>query len=111
MNVYDQAHNLARAIKESKEYKEYVRMKEAASQKEELAAMLNDFQAKQFEIQAKQLLGEEINQELIDQVQSLSQIIMKDPLAFEYFQAMQRFTLLVNDVYNILGEVIKFDGK
>lgn len=111
MNVHDEAHNLARAIKESHEYKEYVRMKEAASQNEELAAMLNDFQSKQFEIQAKQMLGEELNQELIAQVQSLSQIIMKDPLAFEYIQAMQRFSLLVNDVYTILGEVIKFDGK
>ncbi len=57
MNVHDEAHNLARAIRESHEYKEYVRMKEAASQNEELAAMLNDFQAKQFELQAKQMLG------------------------------------------------------
>jgi len=111
MNVYDQAHNLARAIKESNEYKEYVRVKEVASKNEELAAMLNDFQSKQFELQTKQLLGEEVSQDLIEQVQSLSQIVMRDPLAFEYIQAMQRFILLVNDVYNILGEVIKFDGK
>ncbi|HWQ77989.1 MAG TPA: YlbF family regulator [Anaerovoracaceae bacterium] len=111
MNVHDEAHNLARAIKDSFEYKEYARMKEAASRNEELAAMLNDFQSKQFEIQAKQMLGEELNQDLIAQVQSLTQIIMKDPLAFEYIQAMQRFSLLVNDVYTILGEVIKFEGK
>lgn len=111
MNVHDEAHSLARAIKESHEYKEYARLKEEASRNGELAAMLNDFQAKQFEIQAKQMLGEELDHDLIDQVQSLSQIIMKDPLAFEYIQAMQRFSLLVNDVYNILGEVIKFDGK
>jgi cell fate (sporulation/competence/biofilm development) regulator YlbF (YheA/YmcA/DUF963 family) len=111
MNVHDEAHNLARAIKESQEYKEYARLKEAASRNEELAAMLNDFQAKQFEIQAKQMLGEELGSDLMEQVQSLSQIIMRDPLAFEYIQAMQRFSLLVNDVYTILGEVIKFDSK
>lgn len=111
MNVHDEAHNLARAIKESQEYKEYVRLKEAASLNPELSAMLNDFQAKQFEIQAKQMLGEELGEELMEQVQSLSQIIMKDPLAFEYMQAMQRFSLLVNDVYTILGDVIKFDGR
>jgi hypothetical protein len=55
--------------------------------------------------------GRKLNQELIAQVQSQSQVIMKDPLAFEYFRRLQRFTLLVNDVYNILGEVIKFDEK
>jgi nucleotide-binding universal stress UspA family protein len=65
MNVHDEAHNLARAIKESFEYKEYVRMKDTASRNEELAAMLNDFQAKQFEIQAKQMLGGELDQDLV----------------------------------------------
>ncbi len=111
MNVHDEAHNLARAIKEAPEYKEYLRLKDLASQNEELAAMLNDFQSKQFEMQTKAVLGEELSSELMEQLQSLSQIIMRDPLAFEYLQAMQRFQLLVNDVYTILGEVIKFDGK
>ena len=66
--------------------------------------MLNDFQAKQFEVQAKVVMGEELNSELMEQIQSLTQILMKDPLAFEYLQAMQRFSLLVNDVYSILGK-------
>lgn len=111
MNVHDEAHNLARAIKESPEYKDYVRLKDAASQNEELTAMLNDFQAKQFEMQTKMVLGEEMSPELMEQVQSLTQILVKDPLAFEYLQAMQRFSMLVNDVYTILGEVVKFDSK
>jgi cell fate (sporulation/competence/biofilm development) regulator YlbF (YheA/YmcA/DUF963 family) len=111
MNVHDEAHNLARAIKESPEYKEYATLKETASGNEELAAMLNDFQAKQFEIQAKQLMGEELGPELMEQIQSLGQILMRDPLAAQYIQAEMRFSLLVNDVYNILGEVIKFDNK
>ena len=111
MNVHDEAHNLARAIKESQEYKDYAAIKETASGNEELAAMLNDFQAKQFEIQAKQLMGEELGPELMEQIQSLGQILMRDPLAAQYIQAEMRFSMLVNDVYNILGEVIKFDNK
>ena len=109
MNVHDEAHNLARAIRESDEYRQYAELKDAASQNEELAAMLNDYRAKQFEIQAKQMTGEELGPEVMEQIQSLSQIIMKDPLAFQYVQAEARFTLLVNDVFNILGDVIKFD--
>lgn len=111
MNVHDEAHNLARAIKESPEYKEYTRLKDLASQNEELSAMLNDFQAKQFEVQKKMVLGEEMDPELMQDIQSLTQVIMRDPLAFEYLQAMQRFSMLVNDVYAILGDVIKFDNK
>jgi Uncharacterized conserved protein len=109
MNVHDEAHNLARAIKESVEYQQYAELKDTASQNAELAAMLNDFQAKQFEIQAKQMIGEELGPELMEQIQSLYQILMKDPLAAQYVQAEMRFSMLVNDVYNILGEVIKFD--
>lgn len=107
MNVYDEAHNLARALKESPEYKQYFELKALASNNEELAAMLNDFQAKQFELQAKQMVGEELGPELMEQIQSLYQILMKDPLAAQYVQAEMRFSMLVNDVYNILGEVIK----
>ena len=109
MNVHDEAHNLARAIKESPEYKQYADLKAEASKNEELASMLNDFQAKQFELQAKQMIGEEMGPDLMEQIQSLYQILMRDPLASQYVQAEMRFSLLVNDVYNILGEVIRFD--
>ena len=109
MNIHDEAHNLARAIKESPEYRQYTELKETASRNEELAAMLNDYRAKQFEMQAKQMIGEDLGPELMEHIQSLSQIIMKDPLAMQYVQAEARFTLLVNDVFRILGEVIQFD--
>jgi len=107
MNIHDEAHNLARAIKESEEYKQYVSLKDTASQNEDLASMLNDFQAKQFEIQAKQMMGEELGPEMMEQIQSLYQILMKDPMAAQYIQAEMRFSMLIKDVYDILGEVIK----
>lgn len=107
MTVHDQAHNLARALKESDEYIQYAELKAAASQNPELTNMLNDFQAKQFEIQAKQMMGEELGEDMMGQIQSLYEIIMKDPLAAQYMQAEMRFSMLVNDVYTILGEVIK----
>lgn len=108
MNVYDQAHSLAKSIKESEEYQQYAGLKEVASQNEELSSMLNDFQGKQFEIQAKQMMGESLGEEMMAQVHSLYEIIMKDPLAAQYMQAEMRFSMLVNDVYKILGEVIQF---
>jgi cell fate (sporulation/competence/biofilm development) regulator YlbF (YheA/YmcA/DUF963 family) len=106
MNVYDAAHNLAKAIKESEEYKQYNDIKEAVSGNDELAGMLNDFQGKQFEIQAKQMMGEEIGEEMMGQIQSLYGIMMQDPTAAQYLQSEIRFSLMMNDIYKILGEVI-----
>lgn len=106
MNVYDAAHNLANAIKNSEEYKQYNQIKESVSGNEDLAGMLNDFQAKQFEIQAKQMMGEEIGEEMMEQIQSLYGIMMQDPTAAQYLQLEIRFSLMMNDIYKILGEVI-----
>lgn len=109
MNVYDEAHSLVRAIKNTPEYTQYLELKERVSENPELTEMLNDFQAKQFEIQKMQLLGGDLGSEMTEQIQSLYQILMKDPLAAQYIQAEMRFTMMINDVYNILGEVVKFN--
>jgi len=91
MNVYDQAHGLTAAIKESEEYKQYQAVKEKAKANPELEKMLQDFQAKQFELQAKQMMGESMGEDAIQQVQNLYTIIMQDPLAAEYMQCEMRF--------------------
>ena len=57
MNVHDHAHNLARALKESPEYKNYMEMNAKASENSELASMLNDFQAKQLKSKSHKCLG------------------------------------------------------
>jgi len=106
MNVYDQAHNLARAIKESEEFKQYDYLKKVIDQNAELSKMVKDFQAKQFELQAKQMMGEEMPADMMQSIQELYQIIMTDPTAAQYMQAEMRFSLMMNDVYKILGEVM-----
>ena len=71
MNVYDQAHGLAQAIKASEEFKQYSAVKEKVKANPELDKMLKDFQQKQFELQAKQMMGEEVNDEAMSSVQSI----------------------------------------
>lgn len=107
MNVYDEAHALARALKEAPEYKAYLELKEEVSRNAELSESLNDFQAKQFQLQAQQVLGGEAETDMMEQMQTLYQILAKDPLAARYLQAEFAFTRLVSDVYGILGEVIR----
>ena len=42
----------------------------------------------------------------MSQVQQLYGIVMKDPLAARYMEAQMRFSLMMNDVYKILGDAI-----
>ena len=106
MNVYDQAHGLAQAIRESEEFKQYDSLKKKVEENPELSQIVKDFQAKQFEMQAKQMMGEEVGTDYMSQVQQLYGIVMKDPLAARYMEAQMRFSLMMNDVYKILGDAI-----
>lgn len=106
MNVYDQAHGLAQAIKASEEFKQYDVLKKQIDANGELAKMLKDFQAKQLEFQTKQMMGETPNAEDMANIQQLYAIMAQDPLAAQYLQAEMRFSLMMKDVYEILGEAI-----
>ena len=107
MNIYDLAHQLARALKESQEYKTYMELKEKVSENEELSASINDFQQKQFQLQAQQLLGQEGDVTMREQIQNLGQILMKDPLAAQYLQAEFAFTMMYADVCKILQDAVR----
>jgi len=109
MNVYDEAHHLEQAIKESEEYKQYSLAKEKISGNPELEGMLKDYQQKQLAVQSRQLMGEEVTSDMLQQIQNLYQIIAKDPLAAQYLQCEMRFALMMQDVYKILGDVIGID--
>ena len=105
MNVYDQAHGLAQAIKASEEFKQYDEIKKKIKENPELDKMIKDFQSKQIELQAKQMMGEELTPETMSAVQELYGILLKDPIAAQYIQTEMRFSLMMKDVYEIIGQV------
>ena len=107
MNIYDLAHQLARALKESQEYKTYMHLKEKVSENEELAESINDFHQRQFEIQTHKLLGTEPETDMMDQIQKLYEILLKDPLAAQYLQAEFAFTMMYADVCKILQDAVR----
>ena len=107
MNVYDQAHILAKAIKECEEYKQYMNAKNMIAQNPDLDKMIQDFQAKQLEMQAKQIAGEEMDAEAVAKMQELMTIMMQDPAAAQYV----RFALMMQDVYQILNETMMPAGS
>jgi len=106
MNVYNEAHNLAAAIKASDEFKQYHALREKINANPQLSAIVNDFQAKQMEFQLKQMAGQENEGNAMQQIQELYGIMMKDPTTAEYMQAEMRFSLMMNDVSKILSEAM-----
>ena len=108
MNVYDQAHSLAAAIKASEEFKQYDQSRKAIEANPELDAAIKDFMNKQFELQAQQMMGQEIDAESFGKLQQLSAILMQDPAAAQYLQNQMRFSMMMADVYKIIADVADF---
>lgn len=109
MNVYEEAHNLSNAIKQSEEYKQYKAASDKVKENPELDKMMKDFLDKQIQMQTKQMLGQEVEGEIMESIQKLSGIVMSDPVAADYLQCQMRFSIMIQDVYKILGDVISLD--
>lgn len=75
MNVYDQAHQLATAIKESEEFKHYDASKKEIEANPELDQAMKDFVKKQFEFQTQQMMGNEISPEMMRQLQDRKSVV------------------------------------
>lgn len=106
MNVYDEAHSLARAIKESNEFREFDRMRKLIESDPDLSQMLGEMQKLQVELQAAQMQGQQPNPETMGRVQSLGTMLATKPLAAQFLQAEGAFSLMMNDVFSIIGEAM-----
>jgi len=104
MNVYDQAHSLATAIKESEEFKQYDQIKKVVEADPQLNDSIKDFMSKQMQAQTAQMMGQQVDPEVFERLQSLSAVLMQDPTAAQYMQCQMRFSMMMADVYKIIAE-------
>ena len=107
MNVYDEAHNLAKAIKESNEFKEFDRIRKDVDADKETSDMLKELTELQMQMQAAQLTGQQPDKDMFARFQSLNTMAMTKPLAMQYMQAQFALATMMNDVFGIVGEAIK----
>lgn len=108
-NVYDLAHELARSLKETDQFKDYAESKKKIDANPDLAKMIEDFQQKSVEIQTKQMTGEEPAEDVMNAFQQAYQIILSDPSAADFLQKQMALSQIVTELYGILGEALKFE--
>lgn len=106
MNVYDEAHNLAKAIKESNEYLEYAEISKEAEKDEQLSQMIKEIREISLRMQAAQISGEQPDAELTGRLQSVYAMLAAKPLAMKYLEAETRMQLMMKDVFEILGDAM-----
>ena len=109
MNPYDQAHALARALKDSEEYREYMRLKEIAYDDNTNKALLDEYKKLQFRLQAKIAAGESMPQEDTQRLTQIGALLQFNPDVSAYLMAEFRFQRMLSDIFKILADVAGVD--
>lgn len=109
MTPYDQAHALARSLKESDEYREFSRLKEIAYEDATNKALLDEYKKLQFRLQAKMASGESLPDEDMQRLQQIGTLLQFNPDVANYLLAEFRFQRLLTDVFKILADVAGVD--
>jgi cell fate (sporulation/competence/biofilm development) regulator YlbF (YheA/YmcA/DUF963 family) len=106
VNVYDYAHNLARALKECPEYHAFQNARTRLKAKPAALEMVKDFQKKRLDLQAIVFQGKEPPKEQKEALERLLGVIQGDADVRDYLMAEERFGVIVNDVSKIISDAI-----
>jgi cell fate (sporulation/competence/biofilm development) regulator YlbF (YheA/YmcA/DUF963 family) len=106
VNIYDYAHNLARALKECPENQAFQAAREKIKAKPAVQNMIADLQRKRLELQAQAMEGKEPSKQQQEALERLFGIAQQDPDAREFLMAEQRFMVIMNDINKIIAEAI-----
>ena len=106
MYVYDEANNLAKAIQESKEYKEYEAIKKEVSSDAEMKKKIDEFEKLRYDVQAMAFQGRQ-DEEKTKKLQEMYTILNEDKKIKEYFDIEVRFNIMLADVNRIISESVK----
>ncbi|WP_139491719.1 YlbF family regulator [Brevibacillus dissolubilis] len=104
---YDKAHELARAIRESEEYRNYFATHQNVNQDAEAKRMFDDFRKRQFELQMKQMSGQAPTQDEMEQFQRLFETISLNPEIRKLLEAERILSQVMEDINRIIAEPLE----
>jgi len=106
MNTYDKAHELARALKNSDEYRSFLMAKKAIEADDQAKKMVKDFIAKQMELEYEMMSGKGEDKSKAQQLQKMYELIVLNSKASNFMQAHMRLQRVMGDIYKIIGESV-----
>ncbi|MEH6943526.1 YlbF family regulator [Bacillus sp. JJ722] len=102
VNVYDVAYELEKSIRQSKEYTDLQSLLDAVNKDEVAKKMFDNFREVQMKLQQKQMTGQEITQEEVEQAQKLLQLVQQNPSISKLMEAEQRMSMLIAELNKII---------
>jgi cell fate (sporulation/competence/biofilm development) regulator YlbF (YheA/YmcA/DUF963 family) len=106
MNIYDDAHSLAKSLKNSEEYQTFLQAKKLVDTDAQAQKMVKDFLAKQMELEMAMMSGKGQDPGKTAELQKMYELINLNTRARDFMQAHIKFQRVMSDVYKIIGEAV-----
>src|SRR5690606_34602272 len=102
MNIYDKAHELAKALKESQEVADITAAMKLVDADPESKRMLDDFRLQQNEVQQRMMNGDMPSAEEMEKMEKLFEVLSLNLNIRRLFDAEQRLSVIIQDVNKII---------
>jgi cell fate (sporulation/competence/biofilm development) regulator YlbF (YheA/YmcA/DUF963 family) len=109
MNIYDNAHEFAKSLKNCPEITQFREIAKKISGDENSKKMMADFRKIQVEAYTEQMQTGEMKKETMEKLQKMGSVLSLNPDVAKYFQAEATFGTMWDDVMKILNDAIGVD--
>ncbi len=107
MNVYDNANELARAMRESHEFKKLKEATEVLNKDANAKKMVDEFLQLNQEAEIAKYQGKEPDSATTEKIQKLYSVLSLNSDAMGYLNSFMRFQMMLSDITNSIQDVVK----
>lgn len=107
MNIYDKAHDLAKALKESQEVSDIQTAMKLVNEDPESKKMLEDFRSQQNDMQQRMMNGDMPSQEEMEKMEKQFEVLSLNLNIRRLFDAERRLSVIIQDVNQIITDSLQ----
>ncbi|MDQ1147200.1 MAG: YlbF family regulator [Bacillus sp. (in: firmicutes)] len=102
VNLYDTAYALETAIRQSPEYTQLQNAYKEVNADPQSKQMFDQFRQIQMNLSQKQMMGQEISEQEVQQAQSTVALVQQNPKIANLMQAEQRMSMIIGELNQII---------
>ncbi|MBB6443456.1 YlbF family regulator [Bacillus benzoevorans] len=102
VNLHDSAYEMEKAIRNSDEYQTLRRLYEEVNADPSAKQMFENFRQMQMQMQQRQMMGQEITQQEVEQAQQIVALVQQHPKISQLMEAEQRMSMIIAELNKII---------
>ncbi|GAB4073902.1 YlbF family regulator [Barrientosiimonas marina] len=106
-NIYDSAYDLEKAIRNSDEFTRLKQAYDAVMADESAKQMFNNFRNTQMALQEKQMQGEEISEQEVEEAQKVVETVQQHDDISKLMEEEQNLNVVINEVSQIITKPLE----